>query len=133
MKMTPETLQASPVMPAKKSSWVQQVLPAMLTALAIRMVVVYFYYRQLPDADQYYEQFGWEVGWVARALASGHGFSSPVYPITGPTAMVPPLYTFLLAGIFKLFGIYSAHLGIHHPHAQQPVLVAHLHRGLLQR
>ena len=105
--MTPEVLQESSVTPAKKISWLRQVFPAMLVALAIRMVMVYFYYRQLPDADQYYEQFGWEVGWVARALASGHGFSSPVYPITGPTAMVPPLYTFLLAAIFKLFGIYT--------------------------
>jgi 4-amino-4-deoxy-L-arabinose transferase-like glycosyltransferase len=105
--MTPEVLQESSVTPAKKISWLRQVFPAMLVALAIRMVVVYFYYRQLPDADQSYEQFGWEVGWVARALASGHGFSSPVYPITGPTAMVPPLYTCLLAAIFKLFGIYT--------------------------
>jgi len=78
-----------------------------LAAFALRLVVVLFYFRQLPDADLHYEQFGWEVGWVARALASGHGFSSPVYPITGPTAMVPPLYTFLLAGVFKLFGIYT--------------------------
>ncbi|MGA7342523.1 MAG: glycosyltransferase family 39 protein [Terracidiphilus sp.] len=78
-----------------------------LAAFALRLVVVVFYYRQLPDADLHYEQFGWEVGWVARALASGHGFSSPVYPLTGPTAMVPPLYTSLLAGIFKLFGIYT--------------------------
>lgn len=89
------------------SGWFRHLLPPMLVAMAIRLVVVYFYYRELPDADQYYEQFGWEVGWVARALVSGHGFSSPVWPITGPTAMVPPLYTFLLAGIFKLFGIYT--------------------------
>jgi 4-amino-4-deoxy-L-arabinose transferase-like glycosyltransferase len=75
--------------------------------MAIRMVVVYFYYRELPDADLHYEQFGWEVGWVARSLASGRGFSSPFYPITGPTAIVAPLYTFLLAGIFKVFGIYT--------------------------
>jgi len=78
-----------------------------LAAFAIRLIVVISYFRQLPDANLHYEQFGWEVGWVARALASGHGFSSPVYPITGPTAMVPPLYTFLLAGIFRLFGIYT--------------------------
>jgi 4-amino-4-deoxy-L-arabinose transferase-like glycosyltransferase len=78
-----------------------------LAAFAIRLIVVIFYYRQLPDADQYYEQFGWEVGWVARAIAGGHGFSSPVWPITGPTAMVPPLYTYLLAGIFRLFGTYT--------------------------
>lgn len=84
-----------------------RLLPPILVAFAIRLTVVIFYFRQLPDANLHYEQFGWEVGWVARALASGHGFSSPVWPIAGPTAMVPPLYTFLLAGIFKLFGIYS--------------------------
>ena len=78
-----------------------------LSAFAIRLVVVCFTYRDLPDADKYYEQFGWEVGWVARALASGHGFSSPFWPWSGPTALVPPLYTVLLAGIFRLFGIYT--------------------------
>ncbi len=85
----------------------RQLLPPILMALAIRMIVVYFCYRQLPDADQHYEQFGWEVGWVARALASGHGFSSAFFPMSGPTAMVSPLYTFLLSGVFRLFGIYS--------------------------
>ena len=78
-----------------------------LAGLAIRLLVVCFVYRDLPDADKFYEQFGWEIGWVARALASGHGFSSPFYPWSGPTALVPPLYPMLLAGIFKLFGIYS--------------------------
>ena len=80
-------------------------------ALAIRMVVVYFSYRGLPDVDKYCERFGWEVGWVARALAGGHGFSSPYYPISGPTALVPPLYTALLAEVFRLFGIYSLKSG----------------------
>ncbi len=66
-----------------------------------------FTYRTLPDADKYYEAFGWEMGWIARALASGHGFSSPYWPITGPTAMQPPLYPALLSVVFRLFGIYS--------------------------
>jgi 4-amino-4-deoxy-L-arabinose transferase-like glycosyltransferase len=99
---------AVPATPAEQKTAVRWRLPVVvLAAFAIRMAVVILSYRQLPDADQFYEQFGWEVGWVARALASGHGFSSPVWPITGPTAMVPPLYTFLLAGIFRLFGIYT--------------------------
>ena len=80
-------------------------------ALAIRMVVVYFSYRGLQDVDKYCERFGWEVGWVARALAGGHGFSSPYYPISGPTALVPPLYTALLAEVFRLFGVYSLKSG----------------------
>ena len=79
----------------------------MLAALAIRMVVVCFTYRDLPDADKYYEQFGWEMGWIARALASGHGYSSPYWPWSGPTAMQPPLYPTLLSLVFRAFGIYT--------------------------
>jgi hypothetical protein len=80
-----------------------------LVALAIRMVVVLFTFRGLPFAEEYlsHAQFGWEMGWIARALASGHGFSSPYYFWSGATAMQPPLYPFLLAGVFRLFGIYS--------------------------
>ncbi len=90
----------------RASSW-QPLLAAMVAALGIRMVVVLFTYRGLPDADKYYEAFGWEMGWVARALASGRGFSSPYYPWSGPTALQPPLYPFLLSLVFRLFGIYS--------------------------
>src|SRR5271157_1961566 len=52
--------------------------------------------------------FGWEMGRIARALASGDGFANPFGGRTGPTAWVPPLYPALMAGIFKIFGIYSA-------------------------
>jgi len=98
----------APTAKAEQKSTARALLSVViLAALAIRLVVVFFTYRDLPDADKFYEQFGWEIGWVARALASGHGFSSPFYPWSGPTALVPPLYPALLAGIFKLFGIYS--------------------------
>jgi hypothetical protein len=94
--------------PAPNSAgWFRQILPAMAVALAIRMVVVFFTFRDLPDADKYYEAFGWEMGWIARALASGHGFSSPYYPLSGPTAIMSPLYPGLLSLVFRLFGIYS--------------------------
>ena len=76
-------------------------------AFAIRLVVVVLTYRDLPDADKLYERFGWEMGWIARAIASGHGFSSPYFPWSGPTAMQPPLYPSLLATVFHFFGIYS--------------------------
>lgn len=51
--------------------------------------------------------FGWEMGRIAASLASGHGFSSPFGPPTGPTAWEPPLYPYLVAGVFRIFGIYS--------------------------
>ncbi|HTS13031.1 MAG TPA: glycosyltransferase family 39 protein [Candidatus Limnocylindrales bacterium] len=45
---------------------------------------------------------------MAKSIASGHGFSSPLPGIdTGPTAWFPPAYPFFLAGIFRLCGIYS--------------------------
>jgi len=51
--------------------------------------------------------FGWEMGRIAASLASGHGFSDPFGPPTGPTAWEPPLYPYLTAGVFLVFGIYS--------------------------
>jgi 4-amino-4-deoxy-L-arabinose transferase-like glycosyltransferase len=51
--------------------------------------------------------FGWEMGRIAAALASGRGFNDPFGPITGPTAWEPPLYPYLTAGVFLTFGIYS--------------------------
>lgn len=79
----------------------------MVVALTVRLVVVYFVYRDLPDADKHYEAFGWEMGWIARALATGHGFSSPYWPLSGPTAVMSPLYPALLSLVFRLFGVYS--------------------------
>jgi 4-amino-4-deoxy-L-arabinose transferase-like glycosyltransferase len=78
-----------------------------LLALTVRLIVAFFYVHELLDVDKFYEQFGWEVGWIARALASGRGFTSPFFPWSGPTALVPPLYTYLLSGVFRLFGIYT--------------------------
>ncbi len=51
--------------------------------------------------------FGWEMGRIGASLASGRGFSDPFGPATGPTAWEPPLYPYLTAGVFLLFGIYS--------------------------
>ena len=51
--------------------------------------------------------FGWEMGRIGAAIASGRGFSDPFGPPTGPTAWEPPLYPYLIAGVFKAFGIYS--------------------------
>jgi 4-amino-4-deoxy-L-arabinose transferase-like glycosyltransferase len=51
--------------------------------------------------------FGWEMGRIGAALASGRGFSDPFGPPTGPTAWEPPLYPYLIAGVFQIFGAYS--------------------------
>jgi 4-amino-4-deoxy-L-arabinose transferase-like glycosyltransferase len=47
------------------------------------------------------------MGRVARSIVTGQGFSSSYTQPTGPTALLPPVYPFLLACVFKLFGIYT--------------------------
>jgi 4-amino-4-deoxy-L-arabinose transferase-like glycosyltransferase len=51
--------------------------------------------------------FGWEMGRIGAAIASGRGFSDPFGPASGPTAWEPPLYPYLTAAVFHFFGIYS--------------------------
>src|SRR6201996_304775 len=53
-------------------------------------------------------QFGWEMGRIARALATGFGYADPFTGHSGPTAWSPPLYPMLIAGVFKIFGVYTA-------------------------
>ena len=66
-------------------------------------------YRINPLGEHF--QFAWEAGRIARALSLGHGYADPFgnsfMGHTGPTAWLPPLYPLLIAGVFKLFGIYS--------------------------
>jgi 4-amino-4-deoxy-L-arabinose transferase-like glycosyltransferase len=76
-------------------------------ALALRMVVVAAFFRDVADPVRHYEQFGNEVGWIARSIALHQGFSSPFFTLTGPTALLPPVYPFILSVIFRVFGIYS--------------------------
>ncbi len=77
-------------------------------ALAIRLVVMSFTYTDRLDPARDHWTFGWETARVARSIASGYGFSSPYPEPTGPTALVPPVYTYLVAGVFRLFGTYTA-------------------------
>jgi 4-amino-4-deoxy-L-arabinose transferase-like glycosyltransferase len=79
-----------------------------LLALTIRLVVVLANYRDVAYGSSDFNLFGWEMGWTARSIFLGQGFSSPYQQLTGPTALVPPLYPYLLAGIFRLFGLYTA-------------------------
>jgi 4-amino-4-deoxy-L-arabinose transferase-like glycosyltransferase len=73
--------------------------------LRVGWIVVGHTYKFKTSDDNF--GFGWEMGRIAAALASGHGFSNPFGPPTGPTAWEPPLYPYLTAGVFVVFGIYS--------------------------
>lgn len=79
----------------------------MLTAFVLRLAVITIghTYRITPRRDHF--QFGWEMGRLARSIAQGHGFSSPTDLDSGPSAWTAPVYPYILAGVFKIFGIYS--------------------------
>jgi 4-amino-4-deoxy-L-arabinose transferase-like glycosyltransferase len=73
--------------------------------LRVGWIILGHTYRFKPTDDNF--GFGFEMGRIAASLASGHGFSNPFGPPTGPTAWEPPFYPYLTAGVFLLFGIYS--------------------------
>ena len=77
------------------------------TGLTIRLIVMAFMYKQHLDPWHDHFHFGFEAGRIARSIAQGEGFSSPLYEKTGPTAWLTPVYPYILAGFFKVFGIYT--------------------------
>ena len=76
--------------------------------LAVRVLYITLGHSYHFRAFEDHFQFGWEMGRIARAVATGRGYSDPFFAPSGPTAWCPPIYPLLLAGVFKLFGVYSA-------------------------
>lgn len=78
-----------------------------VVALVLRLVVMCFLYPERTDPYRDHWRLGGEAGRIARSIAEGEGFSNPLFGQTGPTAWLAPIFPYLLAGIFKVFGIYS--------------------------
>jgi hypothetical protein len=78
-----------------------------IIAFVIRLVVftAILHERKLPVIDNV--PFGYETGSIARSIAQGKGFSSPFSTETGPTIWLTPIFPYLLAGVFKVFGVYT--------------------------
>jgi 4-amino-4-deoxy-L-arabinose transferase-like glycosyltransferase len=78
-----------------------------VVAFGIRLVVMGFLYpaRLNPTLDHW--KFAGETGRIARSLVEGKGYSSPFFADTGPTAWLTPGFPYLLAGVSKVFGIYT--------------------------
>ncbi len=76
-------------------------------ALAVRLayVMLAHSYRMRPYDDHF--GFGWEMGRIARALVTGYGYADPFRGHTGPTTWVTPGYPLIIAGVFRLFGIFT--------------------------
>jgi 4-amino-4-deoxy-L-arabinose transferase-like glycosyltransferase len=72
------------------------------------MLLCYIAARLSPNPTRINLPYGVELGRVARAIAAGEGFSSPIRELdTGPTAWFTPIYPYLIGGIFKVWGIYT--------------------------
>lgn len=83
-------------------------------ALAVRFAILWWTWHRAAPAPAN-EPYGYELGCVAKSIASGKGFSSPLpFFDTGPTAWLSPVFPYMVAGIFKIWGIYSvkSHMAI---------------------
>jgi len=81
-------------------------LAIMAVALLVRLIFLFAFFHAQPVHIARY-LIGEETGSIAASIAAGHGFSSPLYAPSGPTAWVMPIFPYLLAGVFKLFGTYT--------------------------
>ena len=77
----------------------------LLVGLLLRIGFAWDYTRQNSRQALAVLPFLQESGNIAASLASGHGFSSPFRIDTGPTAWMPPVYPWILAEIFRVFGV----------------------------
>jgi 4-amino-4-deoxy-L-arabinose transferase-like glycosyltransferase len=51
--------------------------------------------------------FGLEICSIAAHIVRGQGFSSPFMIDTGPTAWIAPIYPYMVAVVFRIFGIFT--------------------------
>lgn len=78
-----------------------------MVALILRLVVMGFLYQEQLNPERDHWRFGYENGRLARSIAEGKGFSSPLFEDTGVSAWMTPVYPFLTAVVFRVFGVYS--------------------------
>jgi len=79
----------------------------MLVSLVLQIAAIGLLHTYRFRRGEDHFAFGWEMGRVARSIALGQGFSNPYGDSTGPTAWEPPLYPYLIGGVFKIAGVYS--------------------------
>lgn len=78
-----------------------------MVALALRLIVMIFLLPEQLEPQRDHWHFGYETGRIARSIVEGKGFSSPLFADTGPTAWMTPVYPYIVAGVFKVFGVYT--------------------------
>jgi len=80
---------------------------AFFTAIAVRLVYITVSHAYRVTNIENHFRFGYEMGRIAQAVATGRGYADPFHGHTGPTAWIAPLFPLLLAGVFKVFGVYT--------------------------
>jgi 4-amino-4-deoxy-L-arabinose transferase-like glycosyltransferase len=78
-----------------------------LLSFVIQLILIGALHQYRMRAVEDHFGFGFEMGRVGRSIALGQGFSNPYGDSTGPSAWEPPLYPYLIGGVFKIFGIYT--------------------------
>lgn len=74
---------------------------------ALRFAFVIWAHTYVGNANTNHP-FGAEICRIAAHIAAGQGFQSPFHDAnTGPSAWVAPVYPYLVAAVFRLFGSYS--------------------------
>src|SRR5689334_22720402 len=90
-------------------------------AFAVRVAFIFYFstYTELQKSGAIrfapkHDHIGidYETGSIERYIATGKGFSSPFGGDTGPTAWIAPIYPYLCALVFKVFGVFSNKSGI---------------------
>jgi hypothetical protein len=78
-----------------------------IVALGGRLAFACDQARRIPREALATAPFEQETGSIAHALVTGKGFSNPFLKDTGPTAWLTPVYPFLVAVTFKIFGVFT--------------------------
>jgi Dolichyl-phosphate-mannose-protein mannosyltransferase len=78
-----------------------------LVAIAARMTFAWDQARKISPDVLAIVPFQQETGNIAYSLAQGQGFGGVFRINTGPTAWLAPIYPLMIAGIFKIFGVFT--------------------------
>jgi len=76
----------------------RRVFLIVLVALLLRLVVL------MPRVRHFHYENDESTN-ISTSLALGEGFANPFGIRTGPTSWLPPMYQWIMAGVFKVFGV----------------------------
>src|SRR6202162_773546 len=81
----------------------------LIVALGLRVGFAWDQGRQIPRHLVGLVPFLQETGNIAYSIALGHGFGSPYWQESGPTAWLAPVYPYIVAAAYRIFGIHTPH------------------------